>query len=140
MATVDSSGFVLPSNAVGLRPLAGLVARDAPFYSVVSRDVVPDGSWRGFTFHFRPGISEQERIKIAAQVLDVDQSAFSAIAHTQHRLPALRIGHGAWVEAIARLLHRLPIALVGNYFGGISLEDCAERALQQATRLSAKRH
>jgi hypothetical protein len=137
VATVESTAVVVPKPALGLRPLAGLVAREAPFYSVVSRDVVPDMAWRGFAFHCRPGVDEEQRVTVAAQVLEVTPDVFQAVRHTRHRLPSLRLGHGARMEAIDHLLQGEPLALAGNYFSGLSLEDCALRASREAKRLGA---
>jgi hypothetical protein len=39
-----------------LPPMAGLIAVDDVFYSAVSRDYAPDPLWRGFAFHFQPGV------------------------------------------------------------------------------------
>ena len=43
---------------------------------MVSRDTVPDAHWRGFTFHFRPGVGlgEEQKLERITQVLGIDRA------------------------------------------------------------------
>ncbi len=134
--TVESLGVVVRREAVSLPPLAGIIARDDSFFSVVSRDTVPDPTYRGFTFHFKPGLlDETGKLQRIGEVLGVARSRLEAIAGKTNRLPALRVGQQELIRAIDSHLSGIPLALTGNYFTGVSLEDCVTRSLMEFSRL-----
>jgi protoporphyrinogen oxidase len=135
MAELDSTAVVLREEQVDLAPLAGMVARGAPWYSLVSRDVVPEGPLRGLTIHFRPGFSAERRVEEVARLLRVEPGALLATHHAHHRLPGLRRGHGVRIAAIDMHLAHFPVGVAGNYFGGLSIEDCVARAQSEVARL-----
>ncbi|MEW7996361.1 MAG: FAD-dependent oxidoreductase, partial [Candidatus Thiodiazotropha endolucinida] len=75
MASIESHAVLVRADRVRLPPLAGIIGVDDDFYSVVSRDPVPDETYRAFTFHFRPnGRDEASRMAIS-QVLGVGMEA-----------------------------------------------------------------
>ena len=138
IATVESVGVALPADRVSLPLVAGLIGRNEAFYSVVSRDTAPDARHRGFTFHFRPGaLDEEGKLNRIAQVLNVPRDTFGAenVATRINPLPALRVGHGDWVDAVDRALAGNRLALTGNYFTGVAIEDCVTRSRQEFERL-----
>lgn len=138
IAAVDvaSVAVVVRSDAVRLPPLAGLIAVDEDFYSMVSRDPVPDPGYRGFTFHFNPQrLDPERRIDRICQILGVRREQLVAAQARINRLPALRVGHPALVEDLDRLLGSHRLALTGNYFTGVSIEDCVSRSAAEYARL-----
>lgn len=136
MAEIESFSVVLPSARARLKPLAGLIGVNEPFYSVVSRDPVFHPSLRGFTFHFRPGrLDRAGKLDCAARVLGAAQGEFRQVAETVNRLPALDTRHPRLAEELDRRLAGAPLALAGNYFIGMSIGDCADRAAREAARL-----
>lgn len=137
-ASVESLGVALPGSCVRLPPLAGLIGRDEAFYSAVSRDTVPDARYRGFTFHFRPGVLDHAgQLACIARVLDLQADGLEAanIVSKNNQLPALQAGHGQWISAVDRLLAGQRLALTGNYFAGVAIEDCVTRSLGEFARL-----
>lgn len=137
-ATVESVGVALPANQVSLPPVAGLIGRNEAFYSVVLRDTVPDPAHRGFTFHFRPGaLNEEGKLNRIAQVLNVPRAALGSenVATRNNQLPALRVGHGEWMNAVERALAGSRLTLTGNYFTGVAIEDCVTRSRLEFERL-----
>ena len=137
-APVESVGVALPADRVSLPPVAGLIGRNEAFYSVVSRDTAPDPAHRGFTFHFRPGaLDEEGQLNRIAQVLNVPRSALSSenVVNRNNQLPALRVGHREWISAVDRALAGSYLALTGNYFTGVAIEDCVTRSRAEFERL-----
>ncbi len=133
-ARVESLGVTVERERVRLAALAGLIGRAQPFYSVVSRDVVEDPALRGFTFHFRPNtLDHAGKRHVVATVIGTDD--FMEAGAAEWALPALRAGHATWVEGLDRMLARLPVALTGNYFLGVSIEDCVARSDSELARL-----
>lgn len=133
---IESLGVVVPAASCQLPPLAGLMAVDDAFWSVVSRDVMPHPRFRGFTFHFHPRrLDRAGKLARAAEVLGVATADFIQVAETVNRLPTPRIQHVALAEDIIRQLADEPLAVVGNYLNGLSIGDCAELAAREATRL-----
>jgi protoporphyrinogen oxidase len=136
IAEIESRSVLVAAQELELEPLAGIIAAQDDFYSVVSRDPVPDSGYRGFTFHFRPGrlSGEQKRERICS-VLGLAPGKIIAEADKQNRLPALRLGHKERIEAVDHALIPLPLAVTGNWFLGVSIEDCLTRSAAECERL-----
>lgn len=133
---VTTTGVVLSKGATGLEPLAFLIPLDDPrFYSAVSRDTVPDPGFRAFAFHFKPGIDEEQQQSLACHVLKVDRSALKHVVRRSVELPSPRLGHKDVVAAIDKALAGTPLFVTGNYFDGLSIEDCVNRSKAESLRL-----
>jgi protoporphyrinogen oxidase len=136
MAEIESLAVLLRKEAVGLPPVAGIIGRDDDFYSVLSRDPVPDSSYRAFTFHFRPGrLDEAGKLARIRQVLGVEASDIEATAACVNRLPALRLGHAERIERLDQTLAGEALAMTGNWFAGVSIEDSLIRTAEEFARL-----
>ncbi|MGD8590006.1 MAG: FAD-dependent oxidoreductase [Chromatiales bacterium] len=136
MVEIESLAVLLSAKALQVPPLAGIIGRDEDFYSVVSRDLVPDPDYRAFTFHFRPGrLDEDVKLQRIQQVLGVDPVAIEASAGYANRLPALRLGNAERVAELDLALRGQPLALTGNWFDGVSIEDSLIRSAAEFDRL-----
>ena len=136
VAEIESVGVVAEARQVHLPRLAGIVPVDDTFFSVVTRDVVPDERLRAFTFHFRAGLTLDERIDRICAVTGVGRSDLACVATHATSLPALALGHAAIAEAIDHLLLAASgLYVTGNYFGGLAIEDCSLRSAKEAERL-----
>ena len=136
MAEIESQVVLLHKEDLGLPELAGIIGREDDFYSVVSRDPVPDSHYRAFTFHFRPGRLDQAgRLKRICEVLGVDSSAIVESVSLTNRLPALRLGHAERVRWIDEQLRGSALGLTGNWFQGVSIEDSLVRSASECQRL-----
>jgi len=136
VVTSEAMGVVLPAGKSALPPLAGLIGDNDSFWSVVTRDPVPHDTLRGYTFHFRPGVLDRAgKLARIAQVLGAQTSDFLHVREAVNSLPAPGVEHAALAGEVLALLAREPLALVGNYLNGLSLGDCAERAVIESQRL-----
>lgn len=136
MAEIETLVLVFRAEDLDLPPVAGLIAIDDAFYSAVSRDFLPEPRYRGFAFHFRPrGLDLETKIQRACRGLSVSTDSVEAVAETVNRLPALRKGHMAMVEALDRRLKGKRLGLTGNWFLGVSVEDCLTRTRAEMLRL-----
>ncbi len=137
-ADVDSVGVIVRKENVKLKPVAAIISPDDVFFSVVSRDTVPDDNYRGFVFHFQPGLDEKTKRSRITEVLGV---GFSKIEHTEAKLntvPTLQLNHHQWLEKTDQLLKdKKRVLLTGNYFGGMAIEDCVSRSKSEFARLKA---
>jgi protoporphyrinogen oxidase len=121
-----------------LPPLAGLISVDDAFYSMVSRDYLPDDRYRGFAFHFRHGALDADaQVQRACRALGIGSERIAGLARVSNRLPALRAGHRALVRKIDATLAGDRLAITGNWFLGVSIEDCLTRSHQEYDRLFA---
>ncbi|MEW7996646.1 MAG: protoporphyrinogen oxidase, partial [Candidatus Thiodiazotropha endolucinida] len=101
-----------------------------------SRDPVPDETYRAFTFHFRPnGRDEASRMARISEVLGVGMEAIESHVSCSNRLPALRLGHHERISWIDNALQGGSLALTGNWFSGVSIEDSLIRSSQECQRL-----
>lgn len=133
VAHIDSVGVVLKKGLVGLPEFAGLIPVDDLFFSIVSRDIVGDNDFRGFTFHFRPGLQNEIRMKRIKEVLGSDK--FESLNENRAVMPAPVMGHRAITEDIDRMIKDTKLSITGNYFGGLAIEDCVSRSVEEFKRM-----
>ncbi len=134
---VETVGVVVAADRIDLEPLAVLAARDEPFTAFVSRDVVPDPRFRGFAFHFRPGRSQVEKLAKISEVLGVARCDLLEIFEREVVLPSPARGHEVRVAAVEAQARAAGVALAGNYFEGMAIEDCVARSRALAEGLGA---
>ncbi len=137
--TVDSLGVVLPRAQVKLPEATFFIPLEDSFHSIVTRDVVPDEEWRAFTLHFRAGLTRDARIERAAQVLGIPPVDLSAASESRVALPSPRLGHAARVKELDHSLASGALALTGNWFEGLSIEDCVSRSKSEWLRIASAR-
>ncbi|MCF7983370.1 MAG: FAD-dependent oxidoreductase [Thiohalocapsa sp.] len=133
---IDSLLLAFRKEDLDAPEMAGLISVDGAFLSAVSRDFLDDPRYRGFAFHF-PGdlLGEEERVQAACAALGTRPDAIAAAAHCRNKLPSLRKGHAALIEQIDAALAGLSLAVTGNWFLGVSIEDCVSRSLAEHYRL-----
>ncbi len=134
---IESVGIIVNKTTLSQEAIAGLIAVDGDFYSAVSRDYIAHPSLRGFTFHFKPGLlSEHEKVERISNILDVNISDIQYTFHKTNRLPASDMGHHQLIEILDASLTGTKLALVGNYFKGVAVEDCLERVEKEFNRMT----
>jgi len=137
LAATDSMGVVVRRDRLKLPEMAFLVPADDIFWSAVTRDPVPDPEWRAFAFHFRTGKTDAEKRARIAQILGVAGSDFEEVSQRMTLLPSPVIGHDRVVAELDRMLAGQRLALTGNYFEGLAIEDCVLRSRAEWARLAA---
>jgi protoporphyrinogen oxidase len=138
MADIESQAVLVRSDQLELPALAGIIGRKDDFFSTVSRDLVPDEHYRGFTFHFKPGrLDEAGRLTRIAKVLGIGEEAIVETRYCHNRLPSLRLGHAERIAWIDQALQGYSLGLTGNWFSGISIEDSLIRSHEECQRLCA---
>lgn len=138
VGTVQTVAVALMKDVIAMSPLAGIIGVDDMFYSAVTRDTVPNAMYRGFSFHFKPGHDETACLKRISEVLGVELARLSTVSRMENVTPHLRVGHQALVRLIDELLSHHRLYLTGNYFKGLSLEDCVSRSREEFNRMMAK--
>ncbi len=134
---IETVGVVIDGGELALPPLAGIIAADDDFYSAVSADIFEHPKLRGLIFHFKPGrLDEQQKLERIGRVLGVQPSRFLQVFTKTNRLPSPAMGHGRLLEEIDNLLPGKALALTGNYFRGVAVEDCLERTQSEFMRLN----
>jgi UDP-galactopyranose mutase len=133
---VDSMGVVLPRARCWLPEIAFLVPVDDVFHSVVTRDPFPDPARRAFVFHFKPGLPREARLARMAEVLRVDAAELTDVVEQHLVLPSPAVGHERLVADLDRALADVPLALSGNWFDGLAIEDCVQRSFAEWTRVA----
>ncbi|MGE4317408.1 MAG: NAD(P)/FAD-dependent oxidoreductase [Deferribacterales bacterium] len=135
-AKVETMGIIINKEDIKLDTLSFIVAQDAAFTSVVSRDVVRDEKYRGFAIHFKPDrLTYEQKLEAAENILGVSKHAFVKTETVTHLSPTLGRGHDDIVKLIDKKLKDAKgIYITGNYFGGLAIEDCAVRSRSEADR------
>jgi UDP-galactopyranose mutase len=134
--TVESMGVVLPRARCWMPECAFVVPVEDVFFSCVTRDPIPDPERRGFSFHFRPGVSRDAKLARMSEVLRVPVAELGTPAEQRLTLPAPELGHAAVVRDLDAALAGGKLALTGNYFGGLAIEDCVQRSYAEWTRVA----
>jgi oxygen-dependent protoporphyrinogen oxidase len=134
---IETLVLCLPAGELGhLPPLAGLISGDDAFYSMVSRDYLPDERYRGFAFHFpRGSLDADAQVAHICGVLGIDAEKIAGLSRVSNRLPILRTGHQDLVQKIDKELAGGRLAIAGNWFLGVSIEDCLTRSHREFERL-----
>jgi len=132
---VESLGVRVARDRCALPECAFIVPAEDVFYSAVARDPFPDSSSRGFAFHFRKGITRELKIQRICHVLGVSPEDLNDIAESDATLPSPRVNHAAITADIQKRLNRRGLALTGNYFNGLAIEDCITRSFDEWRRV-----
>jgi protoporphyrinogen/coproporphyrinogen III oxidase len=142
-ATVETMGVVVRADQVEALPYATFVIPVGPrgdiFHSVVTRDVVPDPTWRGFVFHFQPGHAEDIKLARVTALLGVSRADLAHVAERRTVLPSPALGHRDVVAGLDATLAGAGgrLAVTGNWFAGLAIEDCVARSRAEWQRVSA---
>jgi UDP-galactopyranose mutase len=136
-SAIETLGVVLPRARPVPPEVAFLVATDGPFRSAVSRDVFPDARWRAFAFHFEAGrATRDEKLRSAAAALGVKPFDFACVVEARRTLPSPRLGHDEILRELTATLGGQRLALTGNYFDGLAIEDCVQRSFGEWARVA----
>jgi UDP-galactopyranose mutase len=135
--SLESLGAVLPRERCWMPEVAFLVPVDDVFFSAVTRDPFPDPSRRAFAFHFRPGVPREEKLRRMAEVLRVRPEELGELHEQRLVLPSPALGHAEIVSEIDRCLAGGSLAVTGNYFQGLAIEDCVLRSNDEWRRVNA---
>lgn len=136
-ATVHSVGVVVPKDRVGLPYATFYIPTGDVFHSIVTRDVVDHPSKRGFVFHFKPGLEDEARRDRVREILGVPTDELELWRERRSVLPAPVLGHHERVRAVDAELAGTGVAVTGNYFAGLAIEDCVLRSKSEWERLAA---
>jgi protoporphyrinogen/coproporphyrinogen III oxidase len=134
---IDSVGVVLPRENCWMPECAFVVPVDDVFFSAVTRDPFPDARNRAFAFHFKGGLSREERLRRVSEVLRVGAGELGETVEKRLVLPSPALGHGEIVAEIDRVLAGGRLAVTGNYFAGLAIEDCVLRSNDEWKRVAA---
>lgn len=135
---VETLAFAVRVSKVSSLPVSMfLVPRKDVFHSAVTRDSVPDPDWRSFAFHFKPGLGPEDRVACVTRLLGLQRTDLEDLVEKRTILPSPELGHEAIVGEIDRLSAGNRLCVLGNWFAGLSIEDCVDRSRSEWERVSA---
>ena len=130
---LESTGLILEKDKPGVEPVTFVIPLQGACYSMVTRDVLADEKYRGFACHFqKDDISNGEQNNTMSRLLSVKEIPQTVKAN--HTLPLIKIGHKERMAGIIYQAKKMGVYITGNFFNGLSLEDCVERSTQEAKR------
>jgi protoporphyrinogen oxidase len=131
----ESLNVIISKDRLNIRETAGIINLSDEFLSAVSRDLVSDERFRSFTFHFEKGkLQLPEQINLICNVLGIRSSDIIEQKFSKHTLPVRCLQNRNIEKDADSLLKHKPIYLTGNYFKGLSMEDCVTRSKCEAER------
>jgi protoporphyrinogen oxidase len=132
---INSRTAVLSKEKVDFEPLSFIIPLQGSCLAMVTRDVMTHEENRGFSFHFQENhASAEEQEAFMAELLGISKDIITETHTAKHQLPVLNLEHKDRIEKIKKLADDTGIYLTGNYFNGLSLEDCVERSNQEFER------
>lgn len=136
--SVETVGVGVKKTDISLGPVSNVIPISGDdLFSIVSRDIVPDEHYRGFTFHFRPGqIDHRAKLKRIGEVLSIEPELLMHVVSKENLVPALKVGQDSLVGEIDKSIKGKRLFLTGNYFYGLAIEDCVSRSRREINRLS----
>jgi UDP-galactopyranose mutase len=134
--SVESLGVVLPRARCWMPEAAFVIPAADIFSSAVTRDPFPDPERRAFTFHFKSGHGRDEQLRRMGEVLRFPVDELGEPETRRTVLPAPALGHDRVVAELDRLLGGHRLALTGNYFQGLAIEDCVQRSFAEFVRVA----
>ncbi|MDR2130831.1 MAG: FAD-dependent oxidoreductase [Odoribacteraceae bacterium] len=138
VARVESLALVVKRDDAPVRPFSGIIPLGDDYLSVVSADPLGQPGYRGFTVHCKQGtLSPGARLATALRVLKLPPAAIVRQATVSHLLPSPRVEHARLGEQLRDATRHAGIHLLGNYFHGLSIEDCVNRSREEAARCLA---
>ncbi len=135
--SLESLGTRIARGKCWMPECAFVVPVHDTFFSAVTRDPFPDANWRAFAFHFKPGLTREQKVKRMCELLRVSRGDLDGLTEQQTTLPAPRINQAEIVADIKKQVAGSKIAILGNYFGGLAIEDCVARSFEEWQRLSS---
>jgi protoporphyrinogen oxidase len=131
----ESVNVTIAKDNIALKRIAGIISLSDEFLSAISRDLVKDDRYRSFTFHFEKGKkTKAEKSKLICSILGIYDSDIIETCTMEHSLPAMRIRHLHMDEKVQATKKDKNIYLLGNYYYGLSLEDCVNRSKDEFER------
>lgn len=131
----ESLNVIIPKEKLKIKPVAGIISLSNEFMSAVSRDTVDNDRYRSFTFHFEKGKkTNEEKIDLICKVLDINKQDIVEQAIVDHILPSARMQHLHMDKQIADVRQNNTVYILGNYFYGLSIEDCVNRSKDEFER------
>ena len=131
----ESVNVILNKEKLSIEKVAGIISLSDDFHSAVSRDLVEDKELRSFTFHFEKGEkNEEEKVTTICKVLNISRNDILEWETVNHILPSLKMAHLNLSKHVEDLRNSDDIYILGNYFYGLSLEDCIHRSFDESQR------
>ncbi|PVX52483.1 protoporphyrinogen oxidase [Balneicella halophila] len=137
---VSSLGIIVDKKQIqSLRTFAGLLTPTEKYTSIVSRDIVSNENYRGFSIHSQGNLTANDLRTLLCEELNITPNSILQEKYKNNYLPQLRKGHEELLEAMTEEIASLEnIYVTGNYFQGLSLEDCLLRSKEEALRYISK--
>ena len=132
----DSLAVLVNKKLATIKPNAGWVGVDTAIYSMVSADIANHHpNIRGFSFHFKPdSCSQTQQKQQVLRWLTIKEEQVLKFFHKKNQLPIIDINHQQKLNKIDKLVPK-NLAICGNYFQGMAIEDCIQRAKSQIDNL-----
>lgn len=125
----ESLNIIVKKEDISAKEMAGIIPLSNEFFSAVSRDLVTHPHLRSFTFHFERGKkTKEEQLDLICHVLGISKNIILESDSTTHVLPMLRKEHLNMSDRIENQRTNKNIFILGNYFYGLSIEDCVRRS------------
>lgn len=134
MVMSGTFSVIVPKERIAVESVAGIIPVNDDFFSAVSADGVVHPHLRGFSFHYRQHHQEPDRMReLACTILRVRKEDIIETT-TTHTLPSLKLTHRNMAQQLENTRRHNSIFVLGNYFYGLSIEDCVHRSFDEYER------
>ncbi|OIP01237.1 MAG: hypothetical protein AUJ97_07260 [Bacteroidetes bacterium CG2_30_32_10] len=131
---IVSISVVIAKENIKVKKVAGIIFTSDNLYSAVSRDKVDHSSLRAFTFHFKKETQiEKYYTDKICEVLSIKKEDIVDTKIVENSLPRITMNNNIQ-KLIVQCNNMNNLYVVGNYFYGLSIEDCVNRSLDESER------
>ena len=128
------------SKTQHIRALSGLIGINQNFYSAVTRDVVEDDLYRGFTVHFKSAKNQvfdnKALISDFLNKLNIKSDALIDSSSKENIVPIYHQKHQQFIEQLDHYLkEKNNLFITGNFFTRLAVEDCIKRSYSEFKRM-----
>ncbi|WP_440682065.1 NAD(P)-binding protein [Cysteiniphilum halobium] len=138
ISKLATTGLVFDKDKIKhIKPINGLIGIKQDFFSMVTRDTLTHEKYRGMTVHFKnTDTPYQQLIDMFLSKLNIPKDALIDIKHKDNNLPCYQSQHQDFIDGLNNeLIKDNSLALTGNYFTRLAVEDCVKRSFDEVKRI-----
>lgn len=135
---IKTKSYIIDKKKISVDKLSFIIPiQEDNCFSMTTRDVKTDTQYRGFSFHFKPETKAQIEDNIVSTIFNLDNHKQFFAEETTHLLPRISKQHKTIRKNLISEIEKSDFYITGNFFNGLSLEDCVERSRHEYERYTS---
>lgn len=132
---IITKSYIINKDKLNIDKLSFIIPTENNYcFSMTTRDVKTHSEYRGFSFHLKPSTPQAEQNNIVNALLNGINGEKYLAEQVSHILPRLSSRHREIKKELISEIKKSDVYITGNFFNGLSLEDCVERSEHEFQR------